>query len=362
MNKEVALLLLDKIKSAPYLDRVSGLVQTFEKVYEDELGRAIKKRLPVSSFASFQDCADKPQPQIDMIPNSRYKSLLYFEDQGISSPTQNRLGFDYISRIRLVCWLNTKLIAGQSNMLMSAQVINDLVGKLVGINPWNVAPFTRISVKVAGIPNQDKGIFSKYDYREEESQYLMPPFEYFAIDFNVYYTIPKDCLPPIETSLDPCSILNQIFPCTDWEQNDFPVWAIDKPNYYTINQVNELIADAESGSAVFSATAGQNLSSGRIVYMNSGKAYYYDPSDSNLAGLVLGITKTAALIDTEVLIQLSGVFEETGLGLTPDAKYFIGSNGTLTTNLIGLLVVQQAGVSIDTNKLNINFYSPFITA
>lgn len=227
MNKEIALVMLDRIKDAPYLDRVSGLVQTFTQTREADGGRTVQRKIPVTSFATFQDCADKPQPQIDMIPNSRYKSVLYFEDQGISAPTPGRHGFDYISKIRLVCWLNTNLIAGQPNMLMTAQILNDIVGKLCVPNPFNVQPFTRISVKVANIPNQDRGIFSKYDYDDAETQYLMPPFEYFAIDFNVYYTVLKDCLPPIETSLDPCSILNQIFPCQDWQPS------VSATDYYT---------------------------------------------------------------------------------------------------------------------------------
>src|SRR5437870_1966433 len=102
---------------------------------------------------------------------------------------------------------------------------------------------------------------------------------------------------------------------------------------------------------VVKVTAGQDMSSGRMVYMSGGLAFYYDPADETLAGKPIGITKTAVLTNAEVEVQVSGIFHQNGLGLTADQKYFIGINGTLTTNPIGLKVVQQIGVSLDTNNL-----------
>lgn len=125
--------------------------------------------------------------------------------------------------------------------------------------------------------------------------------------------------------------------------------------------IDKAFALSLSTTISITSIAGVNLSGGRIVYISAGKAYYFDPIDETLAGFILGITKHAALTDDTIDIQLSGVFDEVGLGLIPDRKYFIGVNGSLTTNLSGLKIVQQIGVSLDANKLALNFYSPYIT-
>ena len=208
MNKELSVILRDKIADAPYLERLSGLVQVFEKTIavDGEAGRTIKKKIPVTSFATFQECESNNQAQVAMVPNSKYKGILYFEDGGINTPTPSRGGMQYISRLRLVCWLNTKLITGQTDMSLTTRVIADILGRFAG-NPFNVSPFTKIAVKVANIPAQDKSIFSPYDYSEAETQYLMAPFEYFALDLNISYTIPFLCVTDISVTEDPNTCL-----------------------------------------------------------------------------------------------------------------------------------------------------------
>lgn len=191
MNKQIAIILRD-LCSAPYLDRTCGLVQTFDRVIEGDNGISVVKRIPVTTSASFQEC-NTSLTQFDMIPNSKYKGMLYFEDGGITGQTPVRNGIEYISRIRLVCWLNTKLIKGEQDPLLAGMIMADIIRKLGG-NPFNSAPFTRITVQVANIPVQDKAIFKNYDYSEQQTQYLMAPFAYFALDLNVSFAVPNSCL------------------------------------------------------------------------------------------------------------------------------------------------------------------------
>jgi hypothetical protein len=190
MNKELSILLLNRVKDAPYLDRTSGMVQVFERSIENEAGGTTVKKIPVTSSATFQDCGRK---LADMIPNSKCKGMLYFEDGGISSPTPVRAGMQYTSRLRLVCWLNTERITGAANMQLTARAVTDLITRLTG-NPFNCAPFSRVTVKVDAIPVQDKAIFNKYDYSEADLQYLMSPYEYFGIDLQVTYYVANTCI------------------------------------------------------------------------------------------------------------------------------------------------------------------------
>lgn len=197
MNKAIAIFLRDKL-AAPYLDRTSGLVQVFEKVTEGENGLAIAKRIPVTSSASWQECNTK-LPLQEMVPNSAYKGMLYFEDGGIALRNAAR-GVEYTSRLRAVVWLNTKLIKNAPDSAIAAQIQAEMISRINSIVYQNSGVFTRIVAKVVNIPVADKNIFSKYDYEEKTVQYLMSPFDFFALDVQVDFTIPDACLKPIEVT------------------------------------------------------------------------------------------------------------------------------------------------------------------
>lgn len=107
--------------------------------------------------------------------------------------------------------------------------------------------------------------------------------------------------------------------------------------------------------------AGTDLSQGRVVYLENGKAYYADPSSGSMVNRSMGITLQAALENDSVEVQLFGIMNWPDNNLSPGTMYFIGFNGALSTSAVGLAVVQKVGVSISTDKLVINFSSPILT-
>jgi hypothetical protein len=119
--------------------------------------------------------------------------------------------------------------------------------------------------------------------------------------------------------------------------------------------------DQGDSGQTYQATAGETLSGNRVVYIEGGKAYYFDPSNTALYGRTLGITTGAALVDETVNVQMGGVMDWTGTALTPGALYYAGPSGQLTTNADGLTVLQSVGHAIASNKLKITFDSYFIT-
>jgi hypothetical protein len=195
MNKQLALILLDKLKDASYLDRTSGIVQVITRVTEGDGGIRVEKKLPFTSFATYEDYGNAEKL---MVPDSRFKSCLYFEDNGViqqnASAVRGVRGATYESRIRIVCWLNTLIISGAPDMLLSAKVMADIVKRLTQTPHFNSEPFININTSIATIPAQDDRIFSQYDYDATRTQYLMSPFDFFAIDLLVNYQIPDACL------------------------------------------------------------------------------------------------------------------------------------------------------------------------
>lgn len=115
-------------------------------------------------------------------------------------------------------------------------------------------------------------------------------------------------------------------------------------------------------SEVFSTeTAGETISSGKVVFSQAGKMYNFDPADTTLYGKAFGISKTSALIDQPISIQWSGKFYESGLGLTQDEYYFAGPSGLPTLDPLGFDLIQPIGFAIDSNTLMINFTTAFLT-
>lgn len=119
--------------------------------------------------------------------------------------------------------------------------------------------------------------------------------------------------------------------------------------------------DKGDEGSVYQFTAGMNISGGKVVYMSAGKIYTYTPLDELLYRAPIGFSKTAALINTTVSVQLFGLFNEAGLGLTPDADYFAADNGMLTANPSGLKVCQYMGRAISADEIRIEIQSPIIT-
>lgn len=115
-----------------------------------------------------------------------------------------------------------------------------------------------------------------------------------------------------------------------------------------------------TGSDTYTGIAGQNLGGGKLVYLQGGKFYLFDANNVGLADLAFGITKTAATINNPVDVQISGIYNEAGLGLTPDAEYYASITGLLTTTPINT-VITSIGIALTADKIKIEIQPSIIT-
>lgn len=189
MNRALSLILLNALGNLPYIDKKSGVVQVVEKAIATSGGSVLKK-FPFSSLATLKG-VDQIGKLVDMTPESQFKGILYFEDKGINLGKPSASTNEYISDFRLVVWLNTK-IAGTSRGNAMSEIVFKLTAERIPTIDTQV--FKMVNVKVSNIPPVTPAIFAEYDYDEAKSQYLIPPFDYFAIDISVSYRIPKGCL------------------------------------------------------------------------------------------------------------------------------------------------------------------------
>jgi hypothetical protein len=135
------------------------------------------------------------------VPNTKYKSVSYFEIQEINEVDSTAHHTIFEGTVRFVCWLNLPLIN------QTLDPINNIPYEVLGVVPRklsNVSPF--VFCQVIGVDiKHNEDIFSKYSYEESETQYLMFPFDFFAVDFKLRFRVPIVCINNV--TLNPASCL-----------------------------------------------------------------------------------------------------------------------------------------------------------
>ncbi|HYH14954.1 MAG TPA: hypothetical protein VD794_07035 [Flavisolibacter sp.] len=196
MQKDLATILSENLEGLPFIDLLAGLAQTLTTVEPLESGATITHKRPVT----YDHNRAEPYSgtELELIPNNTlYKSMIYFEDFGVTplAPIQRMQGFS--SRLRLICWMDRAQIVGDNYAPVASAAITAILDRLAGKNFENKGIFTRLKTEVGGMPISDAGLFNRYTYNENDRQYLRPPFEFFGIDLvSTFYISPK-CLSQI---------------------------------------------------------------------------------------------------------------------------------------------------------------------
>lgn len=111
----------------------------------------------------------------------------------------------------------------------------------------------------------------------------------------------------------------------------------------------------DNGEApTITATAGENLSAGRAVVIDTAQAYYFQPTNPAHIGRVVGVTKTSATAGASVNIQTGGIVTDAAFTFAPDLPIFSGNDGELTETPPAAGIVQKVGVSIAANQILLN--------
>lgn len=206
MIREIAKTLKNRILyegGLPYLDNVSGLVQTVSYKAEDENGNPLTKRFPVSYDTNIAD-ACSARPERALTPDSTKAGIIYFEQNGAITPLRALSGGRQLMRCNIVAvvWLNRRKITGDDYGEIAPRAYEEILGRLQKSQVKSeVLP--AITVTPLGF-RQSPEIFSRYTYEEEVLQYLRPPFDYFAMDLNVTFIARKNCILPIELTPNNC--------------------------------------------------------------------------------------------------------------------------------------------------------------
>jgi hypothetical protein len=192
MNQAVADIIKSHIEGLDFVDKIAGLtaVTTFDIRGPDNT--VVQKSFPVACCVTADDC--KEGAYNDLMPNSDYKTVIYFEDGGISFEKYERGHKYYRSTLTLVCWINIEKITesgyckSEVPCTYSAHIIADIIRHLP-LFPENHAPFDQVYSEITSQVVRSPAIFSKYTYDEKHSQYLMAPYDYFALEISTTFSV-----------------------------------------------------------------------------------------------------------------------------------------------------------------------------
>jgi hypothetical protein len=184
MNVRIAALLKDRISQFTYVDRLAGMVRN---VKYERAGTTISIPVALDVDAAYA-CTD--ETLADMVPDERYGCMVYFEDRGTQRAQSRTRGISFISRVRLVCWVNTQKFAGDNNA--AEKICGQFIGAIES-GFYNNGPYIGLRHTIEGMAQTGTGIFQGYSYPEATRQYLMPPFDAFALDIATEYRVKPEC-------------------------------------------------------------------------------------------------------------------------------------------------------------------------
>ena len=183
MNNIIADLLKGYIDTLVWSDKTSGLVQTANIRIKN--GDSVSdKSYPVSCHMTYNACIKGAYQ--DLAPDSKKKSVLYFEDKGVAFVEKIGNRMKMRSSLRLVGWLNLCLI--EDSCGQTGSYVIDVI-KVLPSHVFSTTEFISIFISSISQVERSVDIFSKYTYNEQATQYLMYPYDYFALDLEIDFVI-----------------------------------------------------------------------------------------------------------------------------------------------------------------------------
>ncbi len=193
MNNKIASILKSYVETVSWADKVSGLVQTANVRIKDGDSTA-DRSYPIACDMDADSCI-KGHYQ-DLAPDSKKKSVMYFEDRGGVVLERHEGGrLYYRAALRLVGWVNLKVIqaADCDSGVRGCGTSGDFVVDIIKVLPYvafDYDDFYGIQIEPPNQVERSVDIFSRYTYNEHATQYLMFPYDYFALDIDITFVIP----------------------------------------------------------------------------------------------------------------------------------------------------------------------------
>lgn len=193
MNQAIANIIRGHIENLDFVDKIAGLTSALTFEIKGGNNELVQKTFPVACCVTPDDC--KEGMYNDLMPNSDYKTVIYFEDGGVTFEKYESNWKYYKSTLRLVCWININEIANRGGCktdipcTYAAHIITEIIRALPEFPENNHSPIEKIYSEITNQLVRSPSIFGAYTYDERHSQYLMAPYDYFCLTIETSFAI-----------------------------------------------------------------------------------------------------------------------------------------------------------------------------
>lgn len=145
----------------------------------------------VKNLPAFPDPDNAASEYVPLWPDAAKSAITYFEvvnNQKRGDLSGGR-AFQFEAVLRLVVWFNTSRLNPASAIPQAmAAIVSAVSGR-----KEDAAPVGNVIVMPLQEVAKSPAIFSRWTYDEAETQFLMSPYDYFAFDFLVQFTLSAAC-------------------------------------------------------------------------------------------------------------------------------------------------------------------------
>lgn len=190
MISQVGDIIIDRIEDLPFMDKYAGVVRIARYKDPTAEGTAKTKIFPVSCKITEEQCDDGRY--MDLCPDSKKKSVLYLEDTSLRPTKKNGHIWEFTATYDLICWLNMPKL-GFSDCSYSGIAIAGILKK-IATRPFNSGIYQLVNIQFAGQKPKSINPFAKYTYDETITQFLLYPYDYFALMLQVDFRVDMRCI------------------------------------------------------------------------------------------------------------------------------------------------------------------------
>lgn len=171
----------DRLRSnLGYISKIGGVARQ----------QKIKDVASTLIYPAVQD-PDKAGNYILMAPDSKETGVMFFEvaSNAASDVISGGRGQQFVASIRVICWLNLARITPPDTGAIMAQVVSYITQK----DQFESDFVSSVRIVPKSEVPRSPDIFGKYSFKEDVTQFLMLPFDYFAFDFQASYIMNTAC-------------------------------------------------------------------------------------------------------------------------------------------------------------------------
>lgn len=195
MNEVIANIIKTQIEGLDFVDKIAGLTKPMLINIPGPENKPVQKVFPIACDITSDECIGGKYQ--DLIPQSKYASIIYFEDAGVTMQKVAKNWVDFNSRLNLVCWMNIKKLTDCSVCSTSAEVLLSILAALPKF-PIQSGIYQAIEIISISEAIKSNAIFSKYSYDEKTTQYLLHPFDFFMLNMSINFRVNLECVNQFE--------------------------------------------------------------------------------------------------------------------------------------------------------------------